>query len=246
VKTIAEHPMDQIPVRPLEFDFDKIEKRDYVWSQTCPKFSVFINALASIMTKKIVTAVALAATTMVTSNAFAQAKEAPWMVRVRAANIQSANTDSTGLGLSVNNKTIPEVDFSYFFGKNLAAELLLTVPQEHNLFASGAKIGTVTHLAPTLLLQYHFDASGFKPYFGVGLNYTKFTSVSLPAGVDVDRSSVGGALQFGVDIALSGNMYLNFDVKKIYIGTDVSLGGVKAGSFKLDPLLVGLGLGWRF
>jgi predicted metal-dependent hydrolase len=37
--------MDQIPVRPLEFDFGKIEKRDYVWSRTCPEFSVFINAL---------------------------------------------------------------------------------------------------------------------------------------------------------------------------------------------------------
>ena len=65
-------------------------------------------------------------------------------------------------------------------------------------------------------------------------------------GVDIKRDSFGGALQFGVDIPLSGNMSLNFDVKKVYLGTDVSVGGVNQGSFKVDPLLVGLGIGWRF
>jgi outer membrane protein len=50
----------------------------------------------------------------------------------------------------------------------------------------------------------------------------------------------------GVDIPLSGNMYLNFDVKKAYLGTDVSAADVKLGSFKVDPLLIGLGMGWRF
>lgn len=200
------------------------------------------------MYKTIVTAVALATATLVSTPAFAQSKEGPWMVRVRAVNLQSANTDSTGLGLSVNDKVIPEIDVSYFFSKNLAAELILTVPQQHDLSSSAlaGKIGTVTHLPPTLLVQYHFDVSGFKPYVGAGINYTRFTSFDLPTGVDIKRDSFGGALQFGVDIPLSGNMSLNFDVKKVYLGTDVSVGGVNQGSFKVDPLLVGLGIGWRF
>jgi outer membrane protein len=81
---------------------------------------------------------------------------------------------------------------------------------------------------------------------GAGVNYTKFTSVDLPAGVDIKRDSVGGALQVGVDIPVSGNMYFNVDVKKVYLETDVSAAGVKLGTFKVDPLLVGVGLGWRF
>jgi outer membrane protein len=200
------------------------------------------------MNKTMITAVALAAASLVSTTAFAQSKEGPWMVRVRAVNLQSANTDSTGLGLSVNDKLIPEVDVSYFFSKNLAAELILTVPQQHDLSskALAGKIGTVTHLPPTLLVQYHFDAGGFKPYVGAGVNYTRFTSVDLPAGVDIKRDSFGGALQFGVDIPLSGNYYLNFDVKKVYLGTDVSVGGANQGGFKVDPLLVALGVGWRF
>ncbi|HRG04564.1 MAG TPA: OmpW family outer membrane protein [Acidovorax defluvii] len=180
--------------------------------------------------------------------AFAQQAESPWLVRVRAVHLDSANKDSTGLGLSVNNKTIPEVDISYFFNKNVAAELILTVPQKHDLSSSvlGGRIGSLKHLPPSLLLQYHFDAPGFKPYVGAGVNYTRFSNVNLPAGVDIDRNSWGGALQVGVDIPLSKNLYLNFDVKKVYIKTDVFAGGAKAGTFKVDPVLVGVGLGWRF
>lgn len=199
--------------------------------------------------KQVIAAVAMAAATLLTGNAFAQAKEGPWMVRVRAVNLDSANDDSTGLGLSINNKTIPELDISYFINKNVAVELVLTVPQEHTLSSSvvGGSIGTLDHLPPTLLVQYHFDAAGFKPYVGAGINYTRFSSVNLTVpGADIDRNSFGAALQVGVDIPLSRNMYLNFDVKKVYIGTDVSLNGNKIGTFKVDPVLVGVGLGWRF
>ena len=185
---------------------------------------------------------------MTSGAAFAQQAESPWLVRVRAVHLDSANKDSTGLGLSVNNKTIPEVDISYFFNKNVAAELILTVPQKHDLSSSvlGGRIGSLKHLPPSLLLQYHFDAPGFKPYVGAGVNYTRFSNVNLPAGVDIDRNSWGGALQVGVDIPLSKNLYLNFDVKKVYIKTDVFAGGAKQGTFKVDPVLVGVGLGWRF
>ncbi|KJA09867.1 membrane protein [Acidovorax temperans] len=180
--------------------------------------------------------------------AFAQQAEGPWLVRARAVNLDSANKDSTGLGLSVNDKVIPEVDVSYFFTPNIAAELVLTVPQKHDLSSSvlGGKIGTLKHLPPSLLVQYHFNAAGFKPYVGAGINYTRFSSVKLPAGVDIDRNSFGAALQVGVDIPLQKNLYLNVDVKKVYIKTDVFSSGTKVGTLKVDPVLVGVGLGWRF
>lgn len=198
------------------------------------------------MKKHVLTALALAAASLVSTQAFAQAKEGPWMIRARAVNLASANSDGTPLNLSVNDIVLPEVDFTYFFSPNLAAELILTVPQQHDLKAGGAKIGTITHLPPTLLLQYHFPMNGFKPYVGAGINYTKFTGYDLPAGVTIDSSSTGAALQVGVDVPLSAGMYFNFDVKKVYIGTNVYSGTTNLGSFKVDPLLVGVGIGWRF
>lgn len=197
------------------------------------------------MKKSLVAAAALIAP--LCGGAYAQASEGPWLVRVRAVDLQSTNGDNTGLNLSVNDKVIPEVDISYFFTRNIAAELVLTVPQKHTLRSGSSDIGTLKHLPPTLLLQYHFDAPGYKPYVGAGLNYTRFSSVNLTvAGADIERKSVGGALQVGVDIPLSKSLSLNLDLKKVYIDTDVSINGVKQGTFKVDPLLVGVGLGWRF
>lgn len=199
------------------------------------------------MKKQLVVAAVLS--TLLSGAAFAQqTTEGPWMVRARAVHLDSDNGDSTGLGLSVNNKWMPEVDISYFINPNVAVELVLTVPQKHTLRASalGVDVGTLKHLPPTLLGQYHFPMNGFKPYVGAGINYTRFSSVNLLPGVDIDRNSWGPALQVGVDIPLSKGLYLNFDVKKVYIRTDVSLNGKNVGEFKVDPLLVGVGLGWRF
>ena len=62
--------------------------------------------------------------------------EGPWLVRARAVHLDSANGDNTGLGLSMNDKWIPEADISYFFTPSLALELVLTVPQKHTLISS--------------------------------------------------------------------------------------------------------------
>ncbi|MFZ3141913.1 OmpW/AlkL family protein [Polaromonas sp.] len=198
------------------------------------------------MKKQLIAAAVLS--TLLSGAAFAQqTTEGQWMVRARAVHLESDNGDSTGLGLSMNNKWMPEVDVSYFFNPNMAVELILTVPQKHTLYSNGADIGTFKHLPPTLLAQYHFPMNGFKPYVGAGINYTRFSSVDLKvAGASIDKNSWGPALQVGVDIPLSKGVYLNFDLKKVYIRTDVSLNSAKIGEFKADPLLVGVGLGWRF
>lgn len=168
------------------------------------------------------------------------------MVRVRALHLQSTNGDSTPLSLSINNKWLPEVDVSYFFSPNFAAELVLTVPQKQTLSAGGTAIGSFKHLPPSLTAQYHFPQAGFTPYIGAGVNYTRLSAVNLPAGVDIKRNSFGPVLQVGVDIPVAKNLYLNLDLKKAYIRTDVSVAGVGIGTFKVDPLMFGVGLGWRF
>jgi len=185
--------------------------------------------------------------------AFAQsAPEGDWMVRVRAVNIDTANKSDAFTGVAadevhVSDKVIPEVDISYFFTKNIAAELILTYPQEHNVSVAGTKIGTVEQLPPTLLLQYHFIPEGkFRPYVGLGINYTLFTNDDLPPGFSTDNDSVGLALQVGMDIQLAPQWFLNVDVKKVKMGTDVEVNGSKVTHLDIDPWLVGVGVGYRF
>lgn len=170
-----------------------------------------------------------------------------WLVRGRALYLDPANKDSTGLDLSINSKTFPEVDVSYFFTPNLAAELVLTYPQGQDVRAGGTKIGSLKHLPPTLSLQYHFTGlTGFRPYVGAGLNYTHFSSVDLPAGVTIDSNSYGLAIGAGVDVPLGGGWLVNADIKKVQIRTDVYSNGSSLGTLKVDPVLFSLGVGKRF
>jgi outer membrane protein len=196
-------------------------------------------------------AIALTLTSLMAVSAQAAGNDAgSWLVRGRAVHLDSANKDSTGLGLTIDNKTLPEVDISYFFTPNLAAELILTVPQKQtvNSTAVGGDIGTFKHLPPTLTVQYHFTGlPGFRPYVGAGLNYTNISEVKILNGaVNLKRNSYGFAAQIGVDVPLGGGWLLNVDVKKAQIGTKVYLSGVDKGDFKVDPLLVGVGVGLRF
>ena len=183
----------------------------------------------------------------------ASADEGPLMVRVRALRLDSANKDSTGLGLSINDKTFPEVDISYFLSPNIAAELVLTYPQKQRIYSNGTEIGSLKHLPPTLTLQYHFNPTGtVRPYVGAGVNYTNFSSVEFAPAVQtalqpsIKRNSWGLAWQIGADVEVVKGTYLNFDLKKVKLGTTIYAAGVEAGKFKVDPALASVGLGWRF
>jgi outer membrane protein len=178
-----------------------------------------------------------------------------WIVRARAVNLDSANKDGTGLKLTINDKTLPEIDISYFLTPNLAAELILTYPQSQTVYANGAAIGTFKHLPPTLSLQYHATGlGGFRPYVGAGVNYTNISSVgfnpaveaALGGKINLKRNSWGLAFQLGVDVPLGGGWLLNADVKKVQIGTKVLLNGASVGKFDVDPVLASIGVGKRF
>lgn len=198
-------------------------------------------------------ALALAAIAGTALPAAAQADNTPWLVRVRAVNLDPANKDSTGLDLSINSKVIPEFDVSYFFTPELAAELVLTYPQKQTIRSGSTDIGSLKHLPPTLTLQYHYNALGaFKPYLGAGINYTRFSNVSFAPAVEtalhpsIEKNSFGLALQVGFDYEIARNWVVNVDVKKVQIRTDVRSAGTRVGEFKVDPWLIGAGVGYRF
>lgn len=178
----------------------------------------------------------------------AQAAQGDWLGRARVINI-NPDASSSALNLDVDTRTTLELDFTRFLTNNLALELILAT-QKHEVTAGGVPVGTVKHLPPTLMLQYHFAPdSGFRPYVGAGINYTRFYDVNLGGGtLTVDSSSWGGALQAGFDIPLNKTFFLNLDVKKIWIDTDVKVAatGVTAANLKINPVIFGVGVGMKF
>jgi outer membrane protein len=176
-----------------------------------------------------------------------------WMVRARAVGLDWKNGQADNLAATAKveavNRTIPELDISYFFTKNIAVELVLTVPQKIDINVNGTKNGTIKALPPSLLLQYHFsDLGNFKPYVGGGINYTLFSDRNniLNRTASVDKSSSGLVAQLGFDYALTKNVSFNFDLKYAKMDTDVKLNGAKIGKLNLDPTMIGIGIGYRF
>jgi outer membrane protein len=184
------------------------------------------------------------------------AEENPWMLRVRAVDLLFQN-GQTGIASSANIKAkdqwIPEFDVSYFFTKNIAAELVLTWPQQVNITAGGANVGKVTALPPSLLAQYHFtDLGAFKPYVGAGINYTIFGNrqnfYGGGAGLQIEPSSVGFVGQIGMDYMLDKNWGLNVDVKYATMATNVQAvdGGANLGKLTLNPWMPAVGVTYKF
>lgn len=202
--------------------------------------------------------------TMVALPAAAQEAQGNWLVRARAVYLKPANHSSPvadlsipGDAITVNSKTIPELDITYFFTPNLAAELVLTVPQKQTVtvqqsaLGGPVDIGSFKHLPPSLMLQYHFmPTAKIRPYIGAGLNYTRLGSVNLQVPtvgrLQLQNESFGFAMGAGVDIEVAKNTYLNLDVKKLRIRSAVNMNGVQLSTVKVDPWLFGVGIGYRF
>ena len=184
----------------------------------------------------------------------AMAEENPWMVRVRATNLNWDNGQTATVAadnIKAKNTTIPEFDVSYFFTKNIAAELVLTYPQRVDVtyLSSNTGIGYLRALPPTLLAQYHFDDVGpVKPYVGAGVNYTIFSRREslLGGAAAVDNASLGYALQAGADYMLNKNWGINLDVKYISIKTGVKVSGAYAGNLNLSPVATSVGVTYKF
>ena len=181
----------------------------------------------------------------------AVASEGPWLVRIRATYMLNDNSNDPTLALGqieAKDRWIPEFDVSYFFTNNIAAELVLTWPQKIDVTLGGTDVGSLKALPPTLLVQYHFTPdAALRPYVGVGINYTYFSSQSFTInGVTTNSSSWGPALQAGLDYKIAPKWFLNADVKYVWMNTDVSLNGAKLTTVDINPWLLSIGVGYRF
>ncbi|CAE6686140.1 Outer membrane protein W [Paraburkholderia domus] len=174
------------------------------------------------------------------------------LVRLRAISIMpnvETNQSLSALNVGVNNAIVPELDLTYMIRDYLGVELILGTSR-HQLTSSLGNLGGVNVLPPTLLLQYHFNHAGrIRPYVGAGLNYTLFYNNGLNAGgqpISINNHSFGPALQAGVDVQVTKSLFVNADIKKIWMHTDATLGGQSLGRLNIDPVVVGLGVGMRF
>lgn len=182
-------------------------------------------------------------------------------IRLRAIAVvpdESATIDVIGGDVKITNAYVPELDFTYFFTKNWAAELILATTNHDVKAVSTAvgniELGDVWLLPPTLTAQYHFDGDIVRPYLGVGVNYTLFYNADAgPIADEVDYdSALGFAFQFGFDFDINDKWFINLDAKYLLLNTDVTvdattaLGATVGADVDINPFIGGIGLGYKF
>jgi len=179
-----------------------------------------------------------------------------FQVRLRGVGVlpvASANISISGANIggqtSASDSFVPEADLTYFITDNIAVEAIAAVTKHTVRNTVAGTVSNVWLLPPTVTLQYHFDPTGpVRPYVGAGVNYTFFYSPKSALPNIGFKNSFGWALQAGADIPIKDTPYfLNVDVKKVFMGTRIrASGGAVQASARLNPWLIGAGVGWRF
>ncbi len=195
------------------------------------------------------------------ASAFAEAGD--WQVRLRTLVVAPTEDSSTitaiGGEATLGNAVVPEIDITYFIAEYWAAELIAVITPHNtrgeNTSLGSLDLGDVFLLPPTLTLQYHISPNDtYRPYVGAGVNYTVFFDAKKGVSINSIKydNSFCFALQAGIDIGLekfgfNEHWAINFDVKKIFLSTDVSInGGTIRTEVDIDPWLIGFGLAYRF
>lgn len=199
-----------------------------------------------------------------------------WLVRGGITNVDpksdNGSIDLTATGvLGVQDVTVDSrvgvtFNVAYMYTDTIGIELLAALPFKHDINVEGLPepAASVTHLPPTLSLQYYFlPGSAFRPYAGIGLNLTWFmdedkkaglaaadTALGVTTDIKVDSTSFGLAAQLGFDYAINDQWFLNVDLRYIDISTDATLivngADFTTAKVDVDPLVYGINIGYRF
>ncbi|MCC3860411.1 OmpW/AlkL family protein [Pseudemcibacter aquimaris] len=211
------------------------------------------------MSKKLVATLGLLSASLFAGEVANAQQAGDLLVRGRVLYVAPDASATTTIGgtADIDSKVVPEIDFTYFIADNIGLELIAATTK-HNATAIGTDVGDVPLgsawlLPPTLSLQYHMPMSEtLKPYFGAGVNYTFFYSEEA-AGTPVNdfnlNDTFGFSLQAGVDIELNESMFLNVDVKKLFLSTDATIPtdlGLVTADVQIDPWIIGVGIGTKF
>jgi outer membrane protein len=187
--------------------------------------------------KSLVLAIAAVSSLTPIASQAQSSSENPWMVRVRAVDLLWQNGQSgsvvQGADVKAANKVIPELDVSYFFTKNIAAELVLTYPQtiDINYTSSQTKLGSIKALPPSLLLQYHFTNFGaFKPYVGAGVGMLRANAKAKGETIKHNRFAIQGIVGAKYEICESFDAFADFTY---------SYSSIEGNSYKPYGLRVG-------
>jgi outer membrane protein len=213
-------------------------------------------------------AAALTALALVGGKAVAQTKSV-WSVKAGYNYFfpQVKSGDITGVPggkVDIGDGSAPFVSAAYMFSDHVSAELGFGVPPKLDIEGRGTieqagKIADARVLSPILMFQYRLGRPDavFRPYVGLGATYTKYNSVTTtpilsiltnPSGVTtatIDHAW-GAVAQIGATYNLHEHWFVDGSIVPARVKTTARLSTGQSVNVKVDPVLVNLGVGYRF
>ncbi len=167
---------------------------------------------------------------------------------------QSSHVAPIGGRVITPARPLPDLDLTYFPSDHFAVAgqvgVVSTRTSIRGSFIGDLPIGSTWSLSATGAVQFHFrPGDPFNPYLGAGAGYTHPIAYEpakpLVTAMKADPQ-LGPMLQAGFDYHLAGNWYANMEIKKIFLPPQVSRIGAGTATVRLDLLIVGAGIGYRF
>ncbi|MEE4175390.1 MAG: OmpW family outer membrane protein [Xanthomonadales bacterium] len=194
---------------------------------------------------------ALGALLISSSFAASAFEDGDWLIRFGGSNVDPKSTN--GDVVSVDSDTSITFNATYMLTESWSLELLAATPFEHaiNLKDTNTRVGETKHLPPTFSVNYHFlPNADFRPYVGIGINYTNFFDEETTgplAGDDLSLDdSWGLAGQVGLDWLLNERWFININARWIEIETDAFVNGDFLETVEINPFVYGAHVGFRF
>ena len=168
----------------------------------------------------------------------------------------------TGIGIppgadaEVGDATTALLTYEYEVKPNVGIEFVMGIPPKIKAKATGSvaflgEILSARNVAPSLIVNYHFGDAGtaFRPYLGMGVNYTRFTDIQTPYGWNVKLTdSVGLMVQGGIDYALDKRWGLFASVARVDVKSKLVATGATVLQSTIDfrPWTYTFGAAYKF
>jgi outer membrane protein len=174
----------------------------------------------------------------------------PWTFLTRLVATGSSD-HSEPAGYKVYSSFALDAGLRRHLSRTLAAELRLRTESREvdSLVPSGEdrRLGSLELLPVDLMLQLRpFTHGSVRPYAGGGVNLTVAWEKSGVLDSTDMAGSVGPSIEAGLDIDLASYMLLNFNLQWNSLTAKLANGGIRLADLQIDPLTLGVGVGFEF
>jgi len=166
---------------------------------------------------------------------------------------QSGNGTLAGtFKTDINNDAEPTLTLGYRFNGSWSAEAWLPITKfKHEVRLAGMPSADIKHMPFLVTAQYHFMAgSRVQPFVGLGYGWVSVSDEQTKGPIAGTNLGVGNGngvtAQLGVDLFATDNLFVRADARYFDWKSKVSLNGADIGQVKVNPWILGVGIGYQF